>query len=81
MQTAEGYEALSEYEAAAHAGHRAREIAEQFGFHQVVFEAEALVRRVAQGQRTATRVAEVAVPEPLQTIVDSISKMRHLMPR
>lgn len=80
LQTAEGYQALLEPEAAVQAGRRARALAEEFGFHQVAFEAAALVERVEGGQRGAARVADIPVPEPLQQIARSINEMRRLVP-
>jgi len=80
LQTAEGYQALLEPEAAVQAGRRARAIAEEYGFHQVAFEAEALIGQVEQGQRAAARVADIPVPEPLQEIARSINEMRRFVP-
>jgi tetratricopeptide (TPR) repeat protein len=80
LQSAEGYEALSEYGSAVNASYRARDVARQYGFHQVVFAAEALIRRVEQGQRTTGRAADVAAPERLAEVVRSLHEMRRLVP-
>lgn len=80
LQAAEGYEALREYDSAVGASRRARDIAEEFGFHQVVFQAEALIDRIAKGQRATARVADAPVPEPLREIAHSIHEMRRLVP-
>jgi tetratricopeptide (TPR) repeat protein len=80
LQSAGGYEALSEYGPAVNASYRARDVARQYGFHQVVFAAEALIRRVEQGQRTADRAADVAAPAWLAEVVSSLHEMRRLVP-
>ncbi|MDB4880206.1 MAG: hypothetical protein JWL60_1652, partial [Gemmatimonadetes bacterium] len=81
LQTAEGYAALQEYESARQAGHRALKVADEFGYHQVRFDVDALLERVAHGQRTAVRAAEVPVPVPLKFIAESIGEMRRMVPR
>jgi tetratricopeptide (TPR) repeat protein len=81
LQTAEGYEALREYESAVHAGQRARSVAAQFGFHQIVFEADALFERVRQGQTRDRDRAEVPLGESVQIIANSIGELRRLATR
>lgn len=81
LQSAQGYEMLGEYDSAVQSGRRACEIATQYGFHQVVFEAEALMERASREQVRAECPAEVQAPEPLRGIVKSISEMRELVPR
>jgi tetratricopeptide (TPR) repeat protein len=81
LQTAEGFEALHEYESAMQAGRRALEIADEFGYHQVRFDVDSLLQRVADGQQAAVRAAEVPVPVPLRFIAESISEMRRMVPR
>lgn len=80
LQAAEGFEALSEYDSAVHSSRKARDVGEQYGYHQVVFEAEALIQRVASGQQAMERRADALVSKPVQEIITSISEMRRLVP-
>lgn len=81
LQVAESYEALAEIEPARTAGRRALTIAQEYGFNQVYFQAEALLGRLATApSRQVTRV-ERPVPEPLQEIATRLSEMRRLVPK
>ena len=80
LQTAEGYEALDETVAAGNAGRCARDIAHEFGYHKIVFDAEALIARAERGQRAAARRAEQAAPMELREIAERINEMRRLVP-
>ena len=76
LQAAEGYEALGDPRAALDAGHRARALAAQFGFHQLVFHADALVRRVEQGRTRRQAVPARAVDAGVHAVAESIGNLR-----
>lgn len=77
LQVAASYEALMEPGSAIRASEQAREVAQQFGFHQISFEAGALIDRVEHGQRTARRAPEPELGGPVRTVARSLSTMRH----
>jgi tetratricopeptide (TPR) repeat protein len=80
LQTAESYEALSEFESATAAAKRARSISERYGFNQTTFAAEALMERVKGGQPSAPLAPEAPVPADLQGIVQQINDLRRSVP-
>jgi tetratricopeptide (TPR) repeat protein len=80
LQTAESYEALSEFESATAAAERARSISERYGFNQTTFAAEALMERVKGGQPSAPLAPEAPVPADLQEIVQHINDLRRSVP-
>ena len=81
LQVSESYEALAEPEAARAAGERARSIAGEYGFNQVLFEADALLGRLAKGTAPARAPAAAEMPDALRGIADQIGEMRRLVPQ
>jgi tetratricopeptide (TPR) repeat protein len=81
LQTAESYEALSQFDEATEAAERARSIAERHGFNRTAFLAEAVVARMKQGQPSPSIVQEQVVPESLQEIATTIGQLSKLVPR
>jgi tetratricopeptide (TPR) repeat protein len=80
LQTAEAYEALSQFDSATEAAERARTVAEHYGFNQKLFAAEAIIARIDEGQPSAPLGPEAPVPPALQGIVTTISQLRRLVP-
>ncbi|MFL5605335.1 MAG: hypothetical protein ACJ8AD_02695 [Gemmatimonadaceae bacterium] len=80
LQTAEGYEALSEFGEAAAAVERARSISERYGFNQITFAAESVAARVKRGQPTAPLASEAPVPVQLRGVAASITALRKTVP-
>jgi tetratricopeptide (TPR) repeat protein len=80
LQTAESYEALSEFGSATVAAERARSISERYGFNQTTFAAEAIAARVKKGQPTAPLPSEAPIPAELRGIVANISALRRTVP-
>ena len=80
LQTAESYEALAQLDDAADSAERAREVAERYGFHEIVFKADDLRVRVEASTATAERAPEAAIPESLKTIAATLNEMRRLVP-
>jgi hypothetical protein len=81
LQTAESYEALEQFESAIAAGERARQLAEQYGFHKTSFAAEAVIVRAKTGESGAQQLApDSPVPASLRTIASTIGQMRRLVP-
>jgi tetratricopeptide (TPR) repeat protein len=80
LQTAESYEALSEFDSATVAAERARSISERYGFNQTTFAAEAIAARVKNGQPTAPLPLEAPVPAELRGIAANISALRRTVP-
>jgi hypothetical protein len=80
LQTAESYEALANFDAATAAGMQAQAVAEEYGFNQTLFEAEALIARVSSGHARVGQVPDAPVPTSLKQIATTISEMRKLVP-
>jgi hypothetical protein len=81
LQTAEGYEALSEFDSAAIAAERARSISERYGFNQTSFAADAVYARVTRGQPAAPMAPEAPMPPALQEIAANIKEeLRRTVP-
>lgn len=80
LQTAESYEALSQFDDATEWAERARSLAERHGFHRTAFAAEAVVARVKRGQPSSPAAVERVVPDSLQAIATTISELRKLVP-
>jgi hypothetical protein len=80
LQTAESYEALSEFDSAALAAERARTISERYGFNQTSFAAEAVHARVLRGQPKAPLAPEAPIPAALQGIAANIKELRRTVP-
>jgi hypothetical protein len=80
LQTAESYEALSEFESAALAAERARSISDRYGFNQTSFAAEAVRVRVTRGQPSAPLAPEAPIPAALQEIAANIKELRRTVP-
>jgi tetratricopeptide (TPR) repeat protein len=80
LQTAESYEALAQSEAAIDAARRAGAVAERYGFNEMVFAAEAVVTRVAQGRGAVPVAPEIAVPASLRDIAATIRDLRSKVP-
>ena len=80
LQTAEGYEALAEPVAAANAGRCALDLAREFGYHKLVFDAEALIQRVQHHALVARNAADGATPPALMEIAEHLGEMRRLVP-
>jgi hypothetical protein len=80
LQTAESYEALSQFDAATSAAERARAIAERYGFNHTMFAAEAVVARVTSGQPAVLSLQEISVPSSLREIATTIGELRRKVP-
>jgi tetratricopeptide (TPR) repeat protein len=80
LQTAESYEALSQFDAARSAAERARAIAERYGFNHTMFAAEAVVARVTSGQPVVLSLQEISVPSSLREIATTIGELRRKVP-
>jgi len=71
-----GYELLGEPEAARASLEHARVLAENFGFHQIVFRSEEVLSRVAYGSARPESPAEKAAPEHLNDVVELLGDLR-----
>ena len=80
LQTAESYEALSQPDGALDAAGRARDVAERYQFNEMLFAAEAVVTRVAQGQGSVPQAPEIPVPASLRAIAATIRDLRSKVP-
>ena len=80
LQAAESYEALTKFDAAVAAAKRAQATAEEYGFNQILFAAEALIERVETGLPQITPFTEAPIPPSLQEIATDISEKRKLVP-
>jgi tetratricopeptide (TPR) repeat protein len=80
LQTAESYEALSQFEQATSAAARARLVAERYGFNRVAFEADAVVERARSGKPSTPLAPEAPVPAALEDIAAQISALRRAVP-
>ena len=71
-----GYELLGEPGAARAALEHARALAEDYGFHQIVFRSEEALARVATASRPAEVPPESTVPEHLSDVVELLGDLR-----
>ena len=80
LQAAEGYEALDMPTGAASEARCARDIAREFGYHKIAFDAEALLGRAERGQLTAARSTEMQAADAVMVIAGRIGEMRRRVP-
>jgi tetratricopeptide (TPR) repeat protein len=80
LQTAESYEALSQFDAASSAAGRAHAIAGRYGFNHTMFAAEAAAARIAKGQPSVRSTPEIPVPASLREIATTIRQLRRQIP-
>jgi tetratricopeptide (TPR) repeat protein len=71
-----GYELLGESDAARAALERARTLAENFGFHQIVFKSEEALSRVADTSQHLSAPAESSAPAHLNDVVEVLGDLR-----
>jgi tetratricopeptide (TPR) repeat protein len=77
LQAAASYVSLMDPESAVRFGQQARDVAQRYGFHQIAFEADALIDLAERGQRVASRTPEPELGDPVRTVARSLNSMRH----